>query len=79
MWNLEKWYRWTGLQGRNGDTDVESKCMDTKAESSGGWGVCDELSDWDWDVYTDVIKLMTNKNLLYKKINYNSKIKNKIK
>ena len=24
MWNLEKWYRRTGLQGRNRDTDVET-------------------------------------------------------
>ena len=30
MWNLEKWCRWTGLQGRNRDTDVENKWMDTK-------------------------------------------------
>ena len=30
MWNLEKWYRWTDLQGRNRDTDVENKRMDTK-------------------------------------------------
>ena len=30
MWNLEEWYRWTGLQGRNRDTDVENKHMDTK-------------------------------------------------
>ena len=30
MWNLEKWYRWTSLQGRNRDTDVENKFMDTK-------------------------------------------------
>ena len=37
-WNLEKWYRWTGLQGRNRDTDVEKKHMDTKGES-GGEGV----------------------------------------
>ena len=29
MWNLEKWYRLTGLQGRNRDTDVENKLMDT--------------------------------------------------
>ena len=25
MCNLEKWYRWTYLQSRNRDTDVESK------------------------------------------------------
>ena len=30
MWNLEKWYRWTGLQGRKRDTDVGNKRMDTK-------------------------------------------------
>ena len=30
MWNLEKWYRWTYLQSRNRDTDVENKHMDTK-------------------------------------------------
>ena len=30
MWKLEKWYKSTGLQGRNKDTDVENKHMDTK-------------------------------------------------
>ena len=30
MWNLEKWYKRTSLQGRNSDTDVEKKHMDTK-------------------------------------------------
>ena len=24
IWNLEKWYWWTSLQGRNGDADVEN-------------------------------------------------------
>ena len=37
MWNLEKWYRWTGLQGRNRDTDVENKHMDAMGENGGGW------------------------------------------
>ena len=57
MWNLEKWYRWTGLQGRSWDTDVENKRMDTKGGKPRGrvWG-CDELGDWDWHVYTDVYK-----------------------
>ena len=70
MWNLEKWYRWTCLQGRNWDTDVENKHMDTKAgkpRGVGGGGVI------NWvignDMYTLMcIKLMTNKNLMYKKI-----------
>ena len=30
MWNLEKWYRWSYLQGRNSDTDVEKKYKDAK-------------------------------------------------
>ena len=40
MWNLEKWYRWIGLQGRNRNTDVENKHMDTKGgkKVSGGDG-----------------------------------------
>ena len=38
MWNLEKWYRGTGLQGRNRDTDVENKHMDTKAGKWQGVG-----------------------------------------
>ena len=42
MRNLEKWYRWTGLQGKSRDTDVENKRMDTKGGSGG-----DELGDWD--------------------------------
>ena len=25
MWNLEKWYRWSYLQSRNRDTDIENK------------------------------------------------------
>ena len=59
MWNLEKWYRWTGLQGRNRDTDAENKRMDAKGEKCGGWqgGWCNELGDWDWHVYTDVYKM----------------------
>ena len=69
MWNLEKWYRWTGLQGRNWDTDVENKHMDTKQGKQwcgGGGGVM------NWVIGIDMctlmcIKLMTNKNLLYKK------------
>ena len=47
MWNLEKQYRWSYLQSRNWDTDLENKHMDTKGEWSG--------KDWevgDWPVYT---------------------------
>ena len=38
MWNLEKWYRWSYLQSRNRDINVENKCMDTEGErGSVGW------------------------------------------
>ena len=43
MWNLEKWYRWTGLQGRNKDTGVENKHMDTKG---GQWQVGVVVVGW---------------------------------
>ena len=38
MCNLEKWYRWTGLQARSWDTDVENKRMDTKGGKPHGGG-----------------------------------------
>ena len=58
MWNLEKRYRWTGLQGRNWDTDAENKRMDTKGGKRQGVGWWwDEFGDWDWHVYTDVYKM----------------------
>ena len=57
------------MQGRNRDTDVENKRMDTKGESGGGGrGVL----NWEIgiDMYTLIcIKWITNKNLLYEKIN----------
>ena len=49
MWNLEKWYRWTGLQGRNIDTDVENKPMDTKGGKGGGM---------NWEIEIDVYTLI---------------------
>ena len=50
MCNLEKWYRWTGLQDRNRDTDVENKRMDTKGGKLAGVGG-DELG-FGIDIYT---------------------------
>ena len=43
----------TGLQGRNRDTDVENKHMDTKG-GKGGWG---QLGDWDLHIYTNMYKI----------------------
>ena len=59
------------MQVRNRDTDVENKRMDTKGgklQRGGGGG----MMNWviGIDMYTLMcIKLITNKNLLYKKIN----------
>ena len=44
IWNLEKRYWWTYLQGRNGDTDIENGLVDTAGE---GGGV-------DWESSTDL-------------------------
>ena len=75
MWNLEKWYRWTGLQGRSWDTDVENKCMDTKGGKP-QWRGDGGVLNWaiGVDIYTLMcIKLMTNKNLQYKQTNKQTK------
>ena len=37
IWNLEKWYWWTYLQGRNRDSDLENGLVDTGL-GRGGWG-----------------------------------------
>ena len=65
------------MQGRNRDTNVENKRMDTqggKWRGRGGGGVM----NWETgiDIYTLIcIKWTTNKNLLYKKINKIQKFK----
>ena len=58
------------LQGRYRDTDVETKRMDTKGRKWRGGGGC--VMNWyiGIDIYTLIcIKWITNKNLLYKKLN----------
>ena len=47
LFPLEKCYRWTYLQSRNTDSDVENRRMDTSGDP--GW---DELGDWNWHTYT---------------------------
>ena len=37
IWNLEKRYSWTYFQGRNRDTNVENKSVDTAREGDVGW------------------------------------------
>ena len=36
IWNLERWYWWTYLQGSKGDTDIKKRLMDTVGEGGGG-------------------------------------------
>ena len=36
IWNLEKWYWWTYLQGSNGDADTKNKLVDTVREGEAG-------------------------------------------
>ena len=36
IWNLERWYRWTYLQGRNRDADIENRLVNTMGEEEGG-------------------------------------------
>ena len=45
MWNLEKRYRWTYLQSRKRDTDVENKHLDTNEIRGHGM---------DWEIGIDM-------------------------
>ena len=45
MWNLERWYWWTYLQGSNGDADTENRLADTVMEEKGGM-------DWERNIKT---------------------------
>ena len=45
MWNLEKWYRWTYMQGRNRNIDVENRYVDTGGEGEGGT---------NWEIRIDI-------------------------
>ena len=58
MWNLEKWYRWSYLQSRNRDTDVESICTDIKGERGGRLGLI-------YTLLVPCVKQITHDNILY--------------
>ena len=44
-----KWCRWSYLQSRNKDTDIENNCMDTRGEREGGM---------NWEIGTDIYMLL---------------------
>ena len=61
IWNLEKWYWWTCLLGRIGDTDVENRLVDTAGDGEGGM-------NWESsiDIYTlSCVKQIAGGELLY--------------
>ena len=61
IWNLERWYWWTYLQGSNGNTDIENRLLDTVGGGEGGM-------NWEssMETYTlPYIKQIASRNLLY--------------
>ena len=55
MCNLERWYRWSYLQSRNRDADVENKRIESKwgrerMGKAGDWHW--RVFSWDWHVWT---------------------------
>ena len=36
IWNLERWYQWSHIQGSKGDTDVKNRLLDSVGEGKGG-------------------------------------------
>ena len=58
MGNLEKWYWWTYLEGRNRDADIENRLVDTAGEREGGR---------NWESSTEICTLpyITSGKLLY--------------
>ena len=62
IWNLERWYWWTYLQGSSGDADIENRLLDTVWEREGGmiWEssietlyttICKVDSQWEFVVW----------------------------
>ena len=66
VWNLEKWYWWTYLQGSNGDTDIQNRLVDTVGEGEGGMNweqygniyitICKTASQWKFAVWRRELK-----------------------
>ena len=41
IWNLERWYQQTYMQGSKGDTDVKNSLLDSVGEGEGGM-ICEK-------------------------------------
>ena len=63
IWNLERWYWWTYLQGSNGDADIENGPMN----KSGGEEEEGEMNgESSMEAYTlPYVKYVDSRNLLY--------------
>ena len=48
IWNLERWYWWTCLQGRNGDPDVENRLVNTVREGKSGMNGETSINIYTW-------------------------------
>ena len=42
LWNIERWYWWTYLQGSNGDKDIENRLMNMSKGEEGEDGLYGE-------------------------------------
>ena len=40
IWNLERWYWWSYVQGNRGDTDIKNRLLDSVGEERMGWFEC---------------------------------------
>ena len=67
IWNLERWYQWTYLQGNNGEIDIENRLMDIGERGGEGeiYGesnmetyitVCKIDSQWEFSVWLRELK-----------------------
>ena len=63
IWNLEKWYWWTYLQGRNRDTDIENRTVDTEWEGKGRMNWENNIKTYTLPIY--ICKIDSQDNSLY--------------
>ena len=61
IWNLEKWYWWTYLQGRKRDSDTENRLMDVEGEVEGGMNWESSIGIYIWPC----VEQRANRNSLY--------------
>jgi len=58
IWNPERWYCWTHLQGSNGDADTENRLVGTAGEGQGG-----RWRQQHWDAHITACKQMASGEL----------------